>query len=82
MRGCLCSYERVPAGPGSSVAKDPKAPGPSLIRYLFLLPPPPVTWGVPELDVQTSCQGKHFISFAVQKREPIFDFRLIGLLFF
>ena len=57
MRGCLYSYERVPAGPGLSVAADPRAPGPFLIgflsRLLSRLLSRQITQDALELDVQT-----------------------------
>ena len=53
MRGCLCSCERVPAGPGLSAARDPRAPGPSWIGSLFRLLSLQVTQDFLELDVQT-----------------------------
>ena len=53
MRGCLCSCERVPAGPGWSAATDPRAPGPSWIESLSRLLSLQVTQDVLELDVQT-----------------------------
>ena len=80
MRGCLCSYDRVPVEPGSNVALDPKAAGPFLLRSLFLLPFTPVTRGVPELVVQIC--PTILSREALQKRLPFPDFRLIVLLLF
>ena len=53
MRGCLCSCERVPAGPGLSAATDPTAPGPFWIGFLSRLLSRQVTQDALELDVQT-----------------------------
>ena len=53
MRGCLCSCERVLAGPGSSAATDPRGLGPPWIGSLSRLLSLQVTQGALELDVQT-----------------------------
>ena len=47
---CLCSCERVPAGPDLSAATDPRAQGPSWIKSLSRLLS---LQDVLELDVQT-----------------------------
>ena len=52
MRGCLCSCERVLAGPDSSAATDPRGPGPPWIGSLSRLLSLKVTQDALELDVQ------------------------------
>ena len=53
MRGCLCSCERVPAGPGLSAVTDPRAPGLFCIGFLSRLLSRQVTQDSLELDVPT-----------------------------
>ena len=83
MRGCLCSCERVLAGPGSSAATDPRGPGPPWIGSLFRLLSLQVTQGALELDVQTyptiSLRDALHKFLCPETRIPPF-FRLIGLL--
>ena len=53
MRGCQYSCEGVPAGPGSSAATGPRAPGPSWIESLARLLYLQVTQDVLVMDIQT-----------------------------
>ena len=83
MRGCFCSYERVPVGPRLNVATDPRALGPFWIRSLFLLLSALVIPGVPKLGVltcQTISSMEVLHKFLCAEMRSFLDFRLIGLL--